>query len=75
MTMESWTDPNGSADQPWASAVVATCGQLSKLVRHSDGCVDGKVMRLSDPNAGTGQGRALVTLSPSAIRRAVPARP
>lgn len=56
VTMESWTDPNGSADQPWASAVVATCGQLSKLVRHSDGCVDGKVMRLSDPNAGTGQG-------------------
>ncbi|MFJ7962702.1 ABC transporter permease [Streptomyces sp. NPDC096324] len=56
VTMETWTDPNGSADQPWASAVVATCGQLSKLVRHSHGCVDGKVMRLSDPNAGTGQG-------------------
>ncbi|MGW0609652.1 hypothetical protein [Streptomyces sp. NPDC002788] len=29
---------------------------MAKLVRHSEGCVDGKVMRLSDPNAGTGQG-------------------
>ncbi|MFJ4976120.1 hypothetical protein ACIP6X_12405 [Streptomyces coeruleorubidus] len=56
VTMESWTDPDGSADQPWGSAVVATCDQLAKLVRHSEGCVDGKVMRLSDPNAGTGQG-------------------
>ncbi|MDX3694294.1 ABC transporter permease [Streptomyces europaeiscabiei] len=56
VTMMSWADPEGPADQPWASAVVATCGQLAKLVRHSEGCVDGKVMRLSDPNAGTGQG-------------------
>ncbi|GAA2940228.1 MULTISPECIES: FtsX-like permease family protein [Streptomyces] len=56
VTMMSWTDPDGSSDQPWASAVVATCDQLTKLVRHSEGCVDGKVMRLSDPNAGTGQG-------------------
>ncbi|MET7884722.1 ABC transporter permease [Streptomyces avermitilis] len=56
VTMESWTNPDGSTDQPWASAVVATCDQLTKLVRHSEGCVDGKVMRLSDPNAGTGQG-------------------
>lgn len=56
VTMESWTDPEGSVDQPWASAVVATCGQLAKLVQHSEGCVDGKVMRLSDPEAGTGQG-------------------
>lgn len=56
VTMESWTDPDGSADQPWGSAVIATCDQLAKLVRHLEGCVDGKVMRLSDPNAGTGQG-------------------
>ncbi|MFF6874792.1 MULTISPECIES: ABC transporter permease [unclassified Streptomyces] len=56
VTMESWTDPDGSADQPWASAVVATCDQLTRLVRQVEGCVDGKVMRLSDPNAGTGQG-------------------
>ncbi|MEU0215254.1 ABC transporter permease [Streptomyces sp. NPDC006265] len=56
VTMESWSDPDGSADQPWASAVVATCDQLTRLVRHVEGCVDGKVMRLSDPNAGTGQG-------------------
>ncbi|MFF5479076.1 ABC transporter permease [Streptomyces sp. NPDC012935] len=56
VTAESWTDPEGSADQPWASAVIGTCDQLAKLVRDSKGCVDGKVMRLSDPNAGTGQG-------------------
>lgn len=56
VTMESWTDPDGPADQPWASAVVATCDQLTELVRHSEGCVDGKVTRLSDPNVGTGQG-------------------
>ncbi|MER5378979.1 ABC transporter permease [Streptomyces sp. NPDC002688] len=56
VTMDSWTEPDGSVDQPSASAVVATCDQLTKLVRHSEGCVDGKVMRLSDPNAGTGQG-------------------
>ncbi|MEU3887953.1 ABC transporter permease [Streptomyces sp. NPDC029041] len=56
VTMMSWTGPDGSSDQPWASAVVATCDQLAELVRHSEGCVDGKVMRLSDPNAGTGQG-------------------
>ncbi|WP_435208241.1 FtsX-like permease family protein [Streptomyces sp. bgisy034] len=56
VTVESWTDPEGSADQPWASAVVATCDQLAKLVQGGKGCVDGKVMRLSDPNAGTGQG-------------------
>ncbi|MEV8030814.1 ABC transporter permease [Streptomyces sp. NPDC086182] len=55
LTMESWTVPDGSADQPWASAVVATCDQLTRLVRHSEGCVDGKVMRLSDPNVGSGQ--------------------
>ncbi|MDX2526835.1 ABC transporter permease [Streptomyces europaeiscabiei] len=56
VTMMSWNDPGGPNDQPWASAVIATCDQLAKLVRHSEGCVDGKVMRLSDPNAGTGQG-------------------
>lgn len=56
LTMTSWNDPNGPNDQPWASAVVATCDQLTELVRDSEGCVDGKVMRLTDPNAGTGQG-------------------
>ncbi|MDX3136298.1 ABC transporter permease [Streptomyces europaeiscabiei] len=56
VTMMSWNDPGGPNDQPFASAVIATCDQLTKLVRHSEGCVDGKVMRLSDPNAGTGQG-------------------
>ncbi|MDQ0934703.1 FtsX-like permease family protein [Streptomyces turgidiscabies] len=55
LTMTSWNEP-GATDRPWASAVVATCDQLTQLVRHSEGCVDGKVMRLSDPHAGTGQG-------------------
>ncbi|MEI5520944.1 FtsX-like permease family protein [Streptomyces brasiliscabiei] len=56
VTMMSWSDPDGPAGQPYASAVVATCDQLAKLVQRSEGCVDGKVMRLSDPNSGTGQG-------------------
>jgi hypothetical protein len=56
VTMMSWNDPDGPADQPYAGAVVATCDQLAKLVRRSEGCVDGKVMRLSDSNSGTGQG-------------------
>jgi hypothetical protein len=56
VTMMSWNDPDGPADQPYAGAVVATCDQLTKLVQRSEGCVDGKVMRLSDPNSGTGQG-------------------
>ncbi|MDG5804707.1 ABC transporter permease [Streptomyces ossamyceticus] len=56
VTMISWSDPDRPADQPYASAVVATCDQFTKLVQRSEGCVDGKVMRLSDPNSGTGQG-------------------
>ncbi|MFE0918348.1 ABC transporter permease [Streptomyces nigra] len=56
VTAESWLDPESDTAQPWASAVVATCGQLARMVKESTGCVDGKVMRLSDPDAGTGQG-------------------
>ncbi|MEV8088051.1 ABC transporter permease [Streptomyces nigra] len=56
VTAESWMDPESDTVQPWASAVVATCGQLARMVKESTGCVDGKVMRLSDPDAGTGQG-------------------
>jgi len=56
VTAESWLDPESDGDQPWASAVIATCDQLASFVQESKGCVDGKVMRLSDPDAGTGQG-------------------
>lgn len=56
VTAESWLDPESDGGQPWASAVIATCDQLASFVQESKGCVDGKVMRLSDPDAGTGQG-------------------
>ncbi len=40
LTMDSWTDPrySGSAVQSRATALVATCAQLTELVRHSEGC-------------------------------------
>ncbi|MFF3122991.1 ABC transporter permease [Streptomyces sp. NPDC057908] len=48
LVMEPRTDPDaGSGSQ--APALVATCAQFAKLVRHVEGCVDGKVLRLSDP--------------------------
>lgn len=56
--MNSWVDLN--ADQPEAAlassatALVATCAQLQRMTRHSEGCVDGKVMRLVDPNSSLG---------------------
>ncbi|MER5359951.1 ABC transporter permease [Streptomyces sp. NPDC002785] len=51
VVMEPLTDPgsdSGSGAQ--ATALVATCAQFAKLVRHAEGCVDGKVLRLSDPD-------------------------
>ncbi|MDJ0466655.1 FtsX-like permease family protein [Streptomyces sp. H27-C3] len=60
LTMDSWTDPNESDAevQPRATALVATCAQLAALVEHSRGCVDGKVLRLTDPNSSTDPGVA-----------------
>lgn len=58
LTMNSWTDPNdpSSEVQPQVTALVATCAQLAKMVRHSEGCVDGKVLMLNNPNAGVDPG-------------------
>ncbi|MET7351193.1 ABC transporter permease [Streptomyces mirabilis] len=56
--MNSWVDLN--ADQPEAAfassatALVATCAQLDRMTRRSEGCVDGRVMRLVDPNSSLG---------------------
>ncbi|MET7916264.1 ABC transporter permease [Streptomyces avermitilis] len=56
--MDSWVDLN--TEQPRAAfsssvtALVATCAQLDRMARHSEGCVDGKVMRLVDPNSSLG---------------------
>ncbi|MFF2650918.1 FtsX-like permease family protein [Streptomyces sp. NPDC058045] len=52
MTLQSGTlspatgeDTNG----PRLTALVATCAQLAKMVQHFEGCVDGRVLRLRDP--------------------------
>ncbi|WP_371669977.1 ABC transporter permease [Streptomyces sp. NBC_00289] len=56
--MNSWVDLN--ADQSAASvassatALVATCAQLDRMTRRAEGCVDGRVMRLVDPNSSLG---------------------
>jgi hypothetical protein len=58
VTMASWTDPNDNSYgvPPQATALVATCAQLAKMVRHSEGCVDGKVMMLDNLNSGPDPG-------------------
>lgn len=57
LTMDSWVDLNGGSQvEPQATALVATCAQLKQFVRHSEGCVDGKVLRLVDPNSGADPG-------------------
>ncbi|MHB9864556.1 ABC transporter permease [Streptomyces sp. YIM S03343] len=53
LAMDSWTDPHhsGADVQTRASALVATCAQLAKMVQRSEGCVDGKVLILNNPNS------------------------
>ncbi|GGV90456.1 hypothetical protein GCM10015535_46650 [Streptomyces gelaticus] len=43
----SWVDPNSDKWIESAYALVATCAQLSDLVQHMEGCVDGQVLRLA----------------------------
>ncbi|WCH90730.1 ABC transporter permease [Streptomyces moderatus] len=45
-------DLQSDTDDNQATALIATCAQLTALTRRVEGCVDGKVMRLSDPNTG-----------------------
>jgi hypothetical protein len=59
--MDSWVDLNADhADQSVAAfassatALVATCAQLDRMTRRSEGCVDGRVMRLDNPNSSGG---------------------
>jgi hypothetical protein len=60
LTMESWVDldsgSDGDALVSQATALVATCEQLERLVRQSAGCLDGKVLRLTDPNSSQDPG-------------------
>ncbi|MEW2316194.1 ABC transporter permease [Streptomyces bauhiniae] len=54
--MNSWVDLD--ADQASlassASALVATCAEFERMTQRAEGCVDGKVMRLVDPNSSVG---------------------
>ncbi|PKW07972.1 Predicted ABC-type transport system involved in lysophospholipase L1 biosynthesis, permease component [Streptomyces sp. 1222.5] len=50
-TMVSWSKPGPAGIPPRATALVATCAQLTRLVRHTEGCREGRVMRLVDPNS------------------------
>jgi hypothetical protein len=54
LTMHSWTDLNRTSSDfpPQTTALVATCAQLARMVRHSEGCVDGKVMMLDNTRTG-----------------------
>ncbi|MDX3752580.1 ABC transporter permease [Streptomyces sp. AK08-02] len=56
--MNSWVDLNANRPQAdlasSATALVATCAQLDRMTRRSEGCVDGQVMRLADPNSSLG---------------------
>ncbi|MFQ3556264.1 ABC transporter permease [Streptomyces gramineus] len=58
--MNSWVDfarkKPEDAFASSATALIATCAQLDDMVRHSEGCVDGEVMRLVDPNSSVGSG-------------------
>jgi hypothetical protein len=51
--MNSWVDLNAPGVPDPATALVATCAQLERMVKYSEGCVDGRVMRLVDPSTGT----------------------
>ncbi|MFD0338337.1 ABC transporter permease [Streptomyces sp. NPDC127117] len=42
----SWVDPNSDEWTESSYALIATCAQLSELVRRMEGCVDGKILRL-----------------------------
>ncbi|CAM5583857.1 ABC transporter permease [Streptomyces chartreusis] len=52
VVMDFDNDLQSDTDDNQATALIATCAQLTALTRRIEGCVDGKVMRLSDPNTG-----------------------
>ncbi|MGW3090163.1 ABC transporter permease [Streptomyces sp. NPDC001108] len=53
----SWFDGNLDEPPPEISATVATCAQLARMVTATTGCVDGKVMRLTDERVPSGPER------------------
>ncbi|WP_328428589.1 ABC transporter permease [Streptomyces sp. NBC_00443] len=52
VVMDFDNDLQSDTDDNQATALIATCDQLAALTRRVEGCVDGKVMRMSDPNTG-----------------------
>ncbi|NBE55252.1 FtsX-like permease family protein [Streptomyces boluensis] len=50
MVMEPPFDPESEGPAIPARALVATCGQLEKMVVRVEGCVDGEVLHLVDPD-------------------------
>ncbi|MGW1892205.1 ABC transporter permease [Streptomyces sp. NPDC002004] len=55
-TMESWSRLDASGIPARATALVATCAQLTRLVQRAEGCEDGRIMRLVNPNSSTDPG-------------------
>ncbi|MFF3320872.1 ABC transporter permease [Streptomyces sp. NPDC002889] len=56
LIMDSWVDldlPDGVLPSQ-TTALLATCEQLAEMVKRSEGCEDGKVMQLFDPNSSVG---------------------
>ncbi|MFF3381047.1 ABC transporter permease [Streptomyces sp. NPDC002680] len=51
LVMHHVDDLQSDTDDDQADALVATCAQLAALVRRVEGCVDGEVLAMSDPNA------------------------
>ncbi|WNI23101.1 ABC transporter permease [Streptomyces sp. ITFR-16] len=62
LIMEPPFDQDAAGPRIPARALVATCAQLERIVRHAEGCVEGKVLRLTDPEVTT------EPVAPSTIR-------
>ncbi|MFF2361800.1 ABC transporter permease [Streptomyces sp. NPDC058122] len=57
LLMNSWVDLTASRPGVVASsatALVATCADLRRMTVRTEGCVDGEVLRLVDPNSSVG---------------------
>ncbi|MEU1183509.1 ABC transporter permease [Streptomyces sp. NPDC005820] len=69
--MDSWVDldaPQPDAVLSSPTALVATCAQLERMTLRTKGCVDGKVLRLVDPNSSVGSGLESGTSFPFRFR-------
>ncbi|MFE2532717.1 FtsX-like permease family protein [Streptomyces sp. NPDC059371] len=54
--MNSWADPNATSgtNPAWETVLVATCSQLGRMTVHTEGCVDGEVLRLDNTDSSSG---------------------